>query len=208
MTMDDLSGIANVSRETLARLQSFSAALIKWSSSVNLVSRNTYDDVWSRHIMDSAQLWPLLDVNTKQVLDIGSGGGLPALVLAIVAKENAPNMKFHLVESDQRKAVFLKTIVNKLSLNATVHPVRIEAFIPIGSIDVITSRALASVNENIEYSSDFIEYGTKILLLKGRNWEEEIALARQKWDFEMTPIESITSEDGKILCISNVVKRV
>ena len=135
-----LAGRIDVSRETMQRLETYVALVEKWQPRINLVSPNSLPDIWMRHVWDSAQLAPLIPAGTARLLDVGSGGGFPGLVLAMCC-----NAECHLVESDQRKAVFLSTVIRECGLTAKVHNSRIEA-LPDLDASVITARALAPLD--------------------------------------------------------------
>jgi 16S rRNA (guanine527-N7)-methyltransferase len=122
-----------VSRETTDRLADLVALLLNWNRKINLIGRGTEPEVWHRHVLDSAQLWPLRPAMARTWVDLGSGAGFPGLVIAILAKELDPSLDVILVESDQRKAAFLATAVRELDLNATVHADRVEACAPFGA---------------------------------------------------------------------------
>ena len=140
LTPEGFARLAGVSRETLERLQAYVALLSAWNRRINLVGVNTIGDVWRRHILDSAQLMPLLPEEARVVVDIGSGGGLPGLVLTILG---VPEV--HLVESDQRKAAFLREAQRVTGAPVIVHAQRAERLPPIPA-DAIVARAVAPVD--------------------------------------------------------------
>lgn len=188
----------NVSRETLDLLEAYHNLLSKWSRQINLVSKSTLDDIWSRHFLDSAQVFQLLKEPDTSVSDFGSGGGFPGLVLAILAAERRSDLSVTLVESDVRKAAFLMTVVRELELSASVRSDRIEA---LGSLDtqVITARALAPLEQLCVYSFQHLAPSGRALFLKGARYEQEVDLARAKWDFELTIHPSITNSEAALL---------
>ena len=120
-------GNVYVSRETLADLKVFKQLVRKWNPAINLVAKSSLPEVWERHIADSIQIFPLVTEEPDLWLDIGSGGGFPGIVVAILAKGLGWSTKFHLVESDNRKSVFLRTAARDLKLNVEVSSDRIEA---------------------------------------------------------------------------------
>jgi len=168
VTADEVGKLINVSRETLCQFEAYLALLEKWQPRINLVANSTMVDVWQRHILDSAQLVKFYPPNTKKILDVGSGAGFPGLVLAIMG-----NIEVDLVESDQRKAIFLTTVIRSLGLPAKVHNQRIEK-LPNLAPDVITSRALAPVSKLIKLIENQISSDTVCLFLKGASVEEEL----------------------------------
>ncbi|MBT3710487.1 MAG: 16S rRNA (guanine(527)-N(7))-methyltransferase RsmG, partial [Gammaproteobacteria bacterium] len=139
-----ISGV-NVSRETIEALEHFAALIEKWTVKINLISKASLADLWDRHILDSAQLLKICPRNIQNWLDLGSGGGLPGVVVAILAKELIPKLTMTLVESDKRKSVFLRTAIRELELNAKVLNARIEKTAPLQA-DVISARALAELD--------------------------------------------------------------
>ncbi|MDC3234664.1 16S rRNA (guanine(527)-N(7))-methyltransferase RsmG [Candidatus Puniceispirillum sp.] len=168
MKADEVGELLNVSRETLCKFEAYLTLLEKWQRRINLVANSTMANVWQRHILDSAQLVKFYPPNTKKILDVGSGAGFPGLVLAIMG-----NVEVDLVESDQRKAIFLSTVIRSLSLPAKVYNQRIEA-LPNLSPDVITARAVAPVSKLMELIENQISPDTVCLFLKGESVEGEL----------------------------------
>ena len=159
----------NVSRET-ERLAAFAALVRKWTPRINLIAASTIDDLEQRHIADCQQLGQIAQPQRGRWLDLGSGGGFPGIVLAIMAADT--EAQFHLVESDGRKAAFLRTAIRDLSLNATVSNARIEA-IPAQCADAITARALAPLDRLVPYLQRHLRPGGEAWLMKGENWRDE-----------------------------------
>lgn len=188
----------DVSRETSERLESFAALLRKWNGAINLVSKSTLDDLWSRHILDSAQLATFFPEGKATWADLGSGGGLPGLVLAIMAHDLKPELSFQLVEADQRKATFLRHVVRELALNVTVSSERIENLPPIGA-DVLSARALAPLSALCGHAVRHLCPGGIAIFPKGSNSADEIADARKLWSFDVEAFPSLTSDEAAIL---------
>ena len=193
----------NVSRETHDALKSYQHLLEKWTARINLISKATRDDVWARHICDSAQVMALASKYAAHWIDIGSGGGLPGLVVAILAKELNPKLCVTLIESDQRKAVFLRTVVRMLQLNATVAVKRIEAVGPLKA-DVISARALADLSDLLRFTYPFMGQNTQCLFMKGKNWSKEVKEAEKSWQFQAERFISKTNHEAVILSVTNV----
>ena len=168
MTADEVGKLLNVSRETMCQFEAYLALLKKWQRRINLVANSTMVDAWQRHILDSAQLVRFYPLNTKKILDVGSGAGFPGLVLAIMG-----NVQVDLVESDQRKAIFLSTVIRSLGLPAKVHNQRIES-LPNLAPDVVTARALAPVSKLMKLIENQISHDTVCLFLKGVSVEDEL----------------------------------
>lgn len=193
----------NVSHETYNALKAYEWLLEKWTVRINLISKSTRDDVWTRHICDSAQIMTLASKRASHWIDIGSGGGLPGLVVAVLAQEFNPQLHVTLIESDQRKAVFLRTVVRELHLRATVYAKRIEAVGPLKA-DVISARALADLSFLLSVSHPLMRKNTQCLFMKGKNWSNEVKEAEKIWQFEAEHFISKTNHEAVILSVRNV----
>ena len=192
----------NVSRETLDRLLTYEALIQKWNPSINLVAKSTIAEIWNRHIVDSAQVYfasPCEKVNLWT--DIGSGGGLPGIVVGVLAEGAGRSFKLKLVESDKRKSVFLRTAIRELGLsNTTVINDRIETS-NISTSDIVSARALAPLTDLFKLSRQFTDHNTTSLFQKGKNWLSEIEVAQNHWSFEYDAIKSETDSNAVILKI-------
>ena len=197
MTPESFAARFNVSRETLGSLSAYVALLEKWQRRINLVSPTTLPDIWHRHILDSAQLLPHLPVvSTRQrcqILDIGSGAGFPGLVLAILGAGDV-----QLVESDQRKAVFLQTVIRELGLSAHVSNKRIENLPPCRP-DVITVRALAAVPKLMSLIAPQLHNGLTCLFLKGASVDEELTNFQTYSTMNAHLYPSVTNDNGVVV---------
>jgi len=182
-------------------LEAFAGLLRKWNAVQNLVSRETIGELWTRHIEDSLQLLPLFRPNDLDVIDLGSGGGLPAIPLAIASR--GTERRFTLVEPIAKKAAFLRTAARELHLPVRVESVRAEQIDSRETFDVVTSRALAALPKLIRYGVDLLRPAGHMLLLKGRTFREEMALAAQLFDFDVIVHPSSTDPEAAILEISN-----
>jgi 16S rRNA (guanine527-N7)-methyltransferase len=187
-----------VSRETLERLSAYAALLVKWQARINLVSTATLDDLWRRHMLDSAQLVPLLPAETKSLVDLGSGAGFPGLVLAILG---VPAV--HLIESDQRKCIFLGEAARAAGVWATIHNTRIESIEGV-TTGLVTARACAPLDQLLTYAQKFLWHDGKALFLKGAAVEEELVGARKNWQMEVERFPSASDPTGCILRIGQV----
>lgn len=190
-----------VSRETFDRLKEYEALLRKWQKNINLVSRETLRDLWQRHILDSAQLFPYLPEKEGEILDFGSGAGLPGVVLSILGFSQVT-----LVESNRKKTAFLKEVRRHLSLPYSIFEKRIED-LETCKANTITSRALASLADLLEYSYRFTTPETQLFFHKGQDYSSELKAAQKDWGFELDLKPSITSEDGVILILSGLYKK-
>lgn len=197
---------AAVSRETFERLTAYEQALLKWSPRINLIARNTHAEAWSRHVLDSAQLLPLAGANWRLWCDLGSGGGLPGLIVAILQAEFEPQSQVVLVESDARKAAFLTLVSGQLGLNTRVVRARIEALSPLGA-DIVSARALAPLPLLLAYCHRHMGPGGTALLPKGRAVAREVEDARQSWHFDLQTEPSRVDPEGAILVIRNLRPR-
>ena len=182
-------------------LEHYAALLRKWNGVQNLVSRETLAEIWPRHIEDSLQLVPLLRPYDRQIIDLGSGGGFPAIPMAIASRET--ERRFTLVEPVAKKASFLRAVARELALPVSVESVRAEQIDSRETFDVVTSRALAALPKLLGYGVDFLRPGGHMLLLKGRTFREEMALAAQLFDFDVIVHPSSTDPEAAILEISN-----
>jgi len=183
-------------------LEEFAALLRKWNAVQNLVSRETLSELWPRHIEDSLRLAPLLRDSDLRILDIGSGGGFPAIPLAIATRGQGRH--FILLEPVQKKAAFLRTVIRELQLPAEIHAVRAEAFDSRETIDVVTSRALADLPDLLRLGARFAGPATRLLLHKGLTYREEMSRASRLFDFDVLVHPSRTDATGVILEISNL----
>ena len=193
----------NVSRETMDHLHQYEALLCKWNPVINLVSKSTLNDIWRRHFLDSAQIFHLFPEQAGVWLDLGSGGGFPALVLAILAKDQSKDIRFILVESDTRKSVFLRTVIQELGLNAKVIAERIESLVD-QQADILSARALAPLDKLLEYAEKHLKPEGIAVFPKGDKYRQETAEAKIKWRFDLTEIPSKTNPNGAILKIGGI----
>ena len=184
--------------ETDARLRAFADLLLKWNATLNLIAARDSAVVWERHIADSLQLVPLMPAGLERAVDLGSGGGFPGLVLAI-----ATGVRFDLIESDRRKASFLRTAVLETGAPATVYAVRIEnAAVP--QAGLVTARALAPLPRLLPLAARYLASDGVCLFLKGAKVEEELAEARRDWTMAVERFPSATGGDGVVLRIGDL----
>lgn len=182
----------------LARLRLFSDLVRKWNPSINIVARSTIEDLWSRHILDSAQLFACARQDHRLWLDIGSGGGFPGIVIAILAAELTPDMKVALVESDKRKCVFLSEALRQMGLSASIHATRIEALSPQEAC-VVSARALAPLTALCALAAPHLRSDGICAFLKGANSDAEIEEARGVWRFDLDRTVSVTDSRASVL---------
>lgn len=187
----------NVSRETSDRLAKFSALALKWNPAINLIAKSTIADIENRHIIDSAQLYDLAG-DFEHWVDLGSGGGFPGIVVAIIGSEKNPDARFTLVESDARKCEFLRHASRMLDLNTQVMNARIEAIDPLDA-DVVSARALASLDLLCGFFARHRAGRGIGLFPKGAAAAEELELARKTWNLDYRSHKSITDPSAVIL---------
>lgn len=200
--MIELDGM-NVSRETVARLTIYADLLKKWNPRINLVSKSSIPHLWARHIADSAQVFALAPRPISHWADLGSGGGFPGLVVAIMAKQEKSPFRVTLVESDARKSAFLRTVIRETEAPALVINDRIEAVEPLNA-DVISARALADLTLLLEYSERHLApYGTA-MFMKGVSWDKELQAAQSLWNFEHRVDNSRTETGAVVLSVTGV----
>jgi 16S rRNA (guanine527-N7)-methyltransferase len=197
------SAQVDVSRETLDRLIAYNDLLTKWGARINLVARGTLDDAWTRHFLDSAQLIGLAPQNARLWCDLGSGAGFPGLVVAILAADTRPALRVRLIESDQRKAEFLRTVLRTTGVSADVVAERIETANPCGA-DVLSARALAPLTDLLVMAERHLAPGGICLFPKGARHAEEVAEALETFTFDCEECPSKTGADSVILKIGGI----
>ncbi|MEO0667735.1 MAG: 16S rRNA (guanine(527)-N(7))-methyltransferase RsmG [Pseudomonadota bacterium] len=190
----------DVSRETLEGLTEYVALIEKWTRKINLIAPSTIPDLEHRHIWDSAQIY---HGQSGTWADLGSGGGLPGIVVAILRKGEGAQDETVLIESDQRKATFLRTCVRTLGLNARVVADRIETAAP-EQAQVVSARALINLSELLPLAQRHLAPGGTCVLLKGAKWQEEIAQAEQAWRFSYSATPSKTNPEAAVLEIRDI----
>ena len=181
-----------------ARLEQFADLLLRWNGRINLISRGDEAALWPRHILDSAQLGRLLPATPDSLIDLGSGAGFPGLVLAITT-----GWRVHLVESDQRKAAFLREATRLTGADAVVHAVRAET-LRLPPVAVVTARALASVGDLLPLAAPLLTPGGVCLFPKGQGADGELTAAAAGWHMQVERFPSQTSPGATLLRISEI----
>lgn len=199
----DFGSAFDVSRETVESLEWFEQLLLRWNPRINLIAKSTETSVWTRHFADSAQLWPLAKSHSGRWVDLGSGGGFPGLVIAIIARQQAPALETILVESDARKSAFLISVIAGLSLNARVLTERAET-LDRQQATTISARALAPLRVLFPILERHLAPGGECLLLKGAGVESELTEVSRIWDSRVEKISSRTDVSGTILRIGDI----
>ncbi|WP_298816615.1 16S rRNA (guanine(527)-N(7))-methyltransferase RsmG [uncultured Roseibium sp.] len=198
----------DVSRETLERLQIYVDLVLKWQPAQNLIAPSTIPDIWTRHVADSLQTqWSYPEAKTW--VDAGSGGGFPGVVTAILLAED-PDAHVHMIESNQRKAAFLRTALRETGSSGTVHAGRIESVAKEwrhGSVDAVSARALASLDLLFQLSEPFTVMGAKAVFHKGQDFQREVNEASARWHFDMIEKISVVDPESRMLLFSNISNR-
>ena len=203
----ELSGL-NVSRETVDRLTVFVALFQKWAKAINLVAPSTLSEVWGRHVADSAQIYALYP-GPKTWVDLGSGGGFPGIVTGILLAEIGDGW-VHLVESNNKKAAFLRTAILETGARASVHAIRIEdAPSDIAHCDAISARALADLDLLMDFGLPWAERNANLrfFLHKGRDYQRELDKALGRWSLDLVKHASIIETDSVVLEISKLSQK-
>jgi len=196
----DIQYTDNVSRETLARLKAFVDILTDWNARHNLVSAQSLANVWSRHILDSAQLFDLIPGEAASLVDLGSGAGFPGLVLALLLQEKRPTFRVVLYEATRKKCEFLEAAAARTGAIVEVRHARIEEA-KREPFDVVTARALAPLDKLLAYAHAFQGPNTVNLFLKGQSVGSELTLAHKSWKMSLTQRSSRSDPSGVILVI-------
>ena len=198
----------DVSRETLDRLQIFVDLVLKWQPAQNLIAPSTIPDIWTRHVADSLQTqWSYPEARTW--VDIGSGGGFPGVVTAILLADQ-PDGHVHMIESNQRKVAFLRTALRETGSKGTVHPGRIESVAKgwtHGPVDAVSARALASLDQLLQLAEPFTARGARAVFHKGQDFQREVNEASDTWDFDLVEKVSLIDPVSRMLLLSNISAR-
>lgn len=197
----------NVSRETLPKLESYAALLCKWQKTINLVSNDSLPDLWTRHFLDSAQLYPLLPAaRPLKLFDLGSGAGFPGLVLVIIAAGHGAPIEAHLIESDRRKAAFLGQVAGSLGVAVRVRAQRIEKTEKM-LVNVVTARALAPLGDLLEMAAPFCSLDSILVFPKGEKARAELTAAEAQWKMQAELLPSLSDQRGSIIVIRKLARR-
>ena len=196
----------NVSRETFPELEQFRKTIIEKNKDINLISKETEDISKERHIIDSAQIIDLIDLNGSVCTDIGSGSGLPGIVLAIIMKYKKSDMKFKLYEKSFHKSNFLKEVTNKFNLNVEVFQKDIFYERNLSS-DIIVARAFKPLPVILNLIKNNFKYFNEVILFLGKSGREIIEEVSLEWKIKYEVKKSITNENSIILKIKNLEKK-
>jgi 16S rRNA (guanine527-N7)-methyltransferase len=218
----DFATAFGVSQETTARLSTYEPLLKQWQKAVNLVAPSTLDDIWHRHFADSAQIVPLAPADARSWIDLGSGGGFPGLVCAIVLADASfvkrrpiEGTHFTLIESDTRKAAFLREVARSVAplpgITVEVLSKRAESVTTEVNSSllprVVCARALAPLDRLFALALPLFPPGTTGVWLKGKEVERELEAARSSWNFDVTLVPSVTDPNGRIAVTTNLERK-
>lgn len=204
---DKLAGIEGVSRETRERLEIYAELLSRWNRRINLVSPATINDLWTRHISDSIQLAALAPETARTWIDLGSGAGLPGLIVAAARQSANPLERMVVVDSDSRKCAFMSEAARAMNIAVEVRAQRLgsRASAKVAEpFDIISARALAPLPLLLDYAGPFIGKSTICLFPKGKTRNGEIAEAQRSWHMKLEEIPSVSDPSGAILRIRDV----
>ncbi|MDC1214940.1 16S rRNA (guanine(527)-N(7))-methyltransferase RsmG [Rhodospirillales bacterium] len=190
--------LSGIDADTMDRFEIYLALLSKWQRAINLVGKNTLANAWRRHILDSAQLLPHIEKDLK-IADLGSGAGLPGLVIAIATGANV-----QLVESDQRKATFMREVARETGTDVDVHVARIED-LPSLDADIVTARALAPLPKLLPWVHRHLKKGGKSVLMKGAGVDQELTESTKQWTMNVVRKFSISDASGTILIVNDLL---
>lgn len=194
----------NVSRESLQRLELYAATLIHWQKRINLIGPSTVENIWLRHILDGAQLLPLLPPTPARIADLGSGAGIPGLVLSLAGGHHVD-----LYESNGKKIAFLNEVIRQTGCPARTMQTRIEALAqtPLKQpAEFVTARALAPLSQLLDYASPFLAAGARALFHKGQDVDAELTEATKYWKIKSRKHPSLTDSKSVILEIEEAVR--
>ena len=205
--IDTFTRFTQVSRETIISLKKYEDYLVSANKNLNLIGNSTIKDIWYRHFLDIAQVFDFFDKNDKTLVDIGSGAGFPGLVLAIMSKDRKIPLKIKLIEKSPKKIIFLKKLINKLSLDVDVVDQNILEGAKKLSEDIFVARAFKPLEIILELIHNKAKKWKKILIFLGKSGKEELLGASKSWDIKYKQRMSITSNDSIVIEINKIKKK-
>jgi 16S rRNA (guanine527-N7)-methyltransferase len=202
---DDVLGRLNVSRESFAQIETYVELLLTWQAKINLIGPSTIEDVWRRHVLDSLQLLPLMQGKPAAIADLGSGAGIPGLILAL-----GGNLRADLYESSGKKVAFLREAIRQTKANAQVHQIRLETLedhLPAKIPQYVTARALAPIEKLLFWAEPLLKRGAIGLFHKGQDVDSEVNEATKFWKIgAIIRHASMTDSDGTILEVKEITR--
>ena len=202
---DDVLARFNVSRESFVQIETYVELLLTWQTKINLIGPSTVEDVWRRHVLDSLQLLPLMQNKTEAIADLGSGAGIPGLILAL-----GGNLRADLYESNGKKVAFLREAIRQTNANAQVHQIRLETLedhLPERIPQYVTARALAPLERLLFWAEPLLKRGAIGLFHKGQDVDSEVNEATKFWKMgAIIRHASMTDSDGTILEVKEITR--
>jgi len=205
--IDTFSRFTQVSRETITSLIEYENLLIEGNKNLNLIGKSTIKTIWSRHFLDSAQVIDFIDKNSKSLLDLGSGAGLPGIVLAIMAKDRKIPLKIKLLDKSPKKIKFLQNVIIKLKLDVEIYNKNIFENESLPSGDLIVSRAFKPLKTILELIHKKVKNWEKFFIFLGKTGRDELLEASKTWDIKYKQRVSITNKDSIVIEINDIKKR-
>jgi len=199
--LEQIRKFCTISDTQEKNLEDFIVSLLQKNDEFNFIGRSTTDNVWERHVLDSAQLMRFINDKNAKFADLGSGAGFPGIILSILGLR-----EINLIEKSFRKSEFLRSSKSFSQNRIFVHQSKLEELSNI-EFDCIVSRALASLDKLLDYSLKFLKKDGYCLFLKGKNLEQEIALAKKSFEFEYELHPSLTSQESNIIKVSKISKK-
>jgi len=193
----------SVSRETIDRLVSYEELITKWNPTINLTAKSTLGEIWTRHFLDSAEVFAWANPSEGRWLDLGSGGGFPGVVVAILAKELAPKLSVTCVESDIRKCEFMRTVARNTGVSVGILSRRVQD-VPSHNAQIVSARALASLTDLIGMAQRHLAPQGCAIFHKGKSWQDEVDEALETWEFTLEKKDNPTHQDSVILKIGDI----
>ena len=189
----------SVSRETIEKLETYANLLVRWQSKINLISTNSLQQAWHRHFLDSAQIYSMSPKKAASAVDVGAGAGFPGLILSIMGMKNV-----QLVEQNKKKCAFLYEVIRETEATATVHSCKIQN-LPVKDYDIVLARAFMPLDGLLKAVSPFFGKDTLGIFPKGSKVNQELTAASKNWKMKTAIKQSITSPDGKIVLVKDLV---
>jgi len=205
--IDTFCRFTQVSRETITSLIKYERYLIETNKSLNLVGKSTINNIWIRHFLDSSQLIDFIDKNIQNATDLGSGAGFPGLILAILAKDRKIPIKISLIEKSRKKTLFLKKVINDLSLDVKVLNLNVFELTNKIQTELIIARAFKPLEIILQLLDQKADNWKKILLFLGKTGKKELLQASKSWDMQYKQRMSVTSTDSIIIEINRLKKK-
>jgi 16S rRNA (guanine527-N7)-methyltransferase len=205
-TLEAMQALYPVTPKVVDRLCVYAEQLRLWQRKTNLVAPSTVDQLWTRHFLDSWQILPALpETLARPIIDLGSGGGFPGLIMAL-----AEVGEIHLVEANHRKAGFLQYVAAQMQVPVTIHTMRIEdpKLCALAPAAAITARACAALEQLLRWSDPLVDPDTHLVFLKGQSWRAEVTAAETDWSFDWTSHASVTEPDAAIVTLTRLEQRL